>query len=165
MRLSEMLKIKVSDILDNSGFEITIIGKWDKIRPVYFNQEIKNLTEEYVRFRNEKTIISAWSGHARKMQGSGELLFIRHDDYWFWKGISKSTISWMFKKYREEIDFKKRVSCHTIRHSFWTRVVRKTDNVRIAQELLGHSSIISTQRYTHITNRELFTAHKRIFMD
>ena len=50
MRLSELLSIKVKDIL-GVGCEISIMGKGDKIRPIYITKEIKNLAEEYVKFR------------------------------------------------------------------------------------------------------------------
>ena len=57
----------------------------------------------------------------------------------------------------------KRVTPHTFRHSFGTHILRKGANLRLAQEMLGHRSITSTQVYTHITSPELKAAHKRFF--
>lgn len=68
MRLSELLSIKVKDIL-GGGCEISIMGKGDKIRPIYITKEIQNLASEYVKFRGERNIVSLRSGHTRKMQG------------------------------------------------------------------------------------------------
>lgn len=162
MRLSELLSIKVHDILKD-WYEISIIGKWGKIRPIYINDEIKNLTRQYLKYRSEKNLISPWSGHPRKLQGNWELLFIRHDDYGFGNGLSKSTIVWMFQKYSEDLWWERRVTCHMLRHSFATRLLNKGINIRIVQELLGHSSIITTQRYTHVTNLQLWQAHRLVF--
>ena len=162
MRLSELLSIKVRDIL-RDWYEISIIGKWGKIRPIYINDEIKNLTRQYLEYRSEKNLISPWSGHPRKLQGNWELLFIRHDDYGFGNGLSKSTIVWMFQKYSEDLWWERRVTCHMLRHSFATRLLNKGINIRIVQELLGHSSIVTTQRYTHVTNLQLWQAHRLVF--
>jgi integrase/recombinase XerD len=162
MRLSELLAIRYEDIL-KPGDEITIVGKGDKIRPIYFTQEIKNLTEEYVSYRTKRPPTSLWSGHTRKLQWTGELLFIRHDDYGFGKWLSKSTIAWMFKKYSEGLGLGKKITCHMLRHSYGTTLMRKGVNIRLVQELLGHSSIMSTQRYTHVTNRDMLMAHQTVF--
>lgn len=162
MRLSELLSIKVKDILWE-GREISIMGKGDKIRPIYITKEIKNLASEYVKFRWERNIVSLRSGHTRKMQGDWSLLFIRHDDYGFWRWLSKSTIVWIMQKYSDQLNFGKRITCHMFRHSYATQLLNNWANIRVVQEMLGHSSIITTQRYTHITNNQLKEAHAKVF--
>ncbi|RAL57306.1 hypothetical protein BSK20_03460 [SR1 bacterium human oral taxon HOT-345] len=162
MRLSELLSIKVKDIL-GEGREISIMGKGDKIRPIYITKEIKNLAAEYVKFRGERNIVSLRSGHTRKMQGDGSLLFIRHDDYGFGRGLSKSTIVGIMQKYSDQLNFGKRITCHMFRHSYATQLLNNGANIRVVQEMLGHSSIITTQRYTHITNNQLKEAHAKVF--
>lgn len=162
MRLAELLSIKVKDIISPNQ-EISIIGKWGKIRPIYINQEIQQLASEYVKFRWERNIISLWSWHTRKLQGNGELLFIRHDDYGFGHWLSKSTIVWIMQKYSDQLWREKRITCHMFRHSYATQLLNKWVNIRIVQEMLWHSSILTTQRYTHITNNQLREAHAQVF--
>lgn len=162
MRLSELLSIKVKDILWESR-EISIVGKGDKIRPIYITKEIQNLASEYVKFRGERNIVSLRSGHTRKMQGDWSLLFIRHDDYGFGHWLSKSTIVWIMQKYSDQLNFGKRITCHMFRHSYATQLLNNWANIRVVQEMLGHSSIITTQRYTHITNNQLKEAHAKVF--
>ena len=55
------------------------------------------------------------------------------------------------------------IHVHTLRHSFATHLLKSGMNVRMVQEFMGHKSITSTQVYTHITNVELYNAHKKLY--
>lgn len=82
MRLSELLSVKVEDILKDTKMQI--LGKGEVWRTVYYPSEIQEMIREYLKYRTTEIPYSKRNkGHKRKLKGTGELLFIRHDDVGF----------------------------------------------------------------------------------
>lgn len=79
------------------------------------------------------------------------------------KKTPKQTICWIFKKYNEWLHRNKKVTCHVLRHSFATNLLRKGIDIRQIQVMLWHSDITTTQRYTHVVDEQLKNTHKSIF--
>ncbi len=75
--------------------------------------------------------------------------------------LSRFFITNNIKEYALKANIIKDVSAHTLRHSFATTLLSNGADIRAIQELLGHSSIITTQVYTHITNPKLKEIHKK----
>jgi integrase/recombinase XerD len=75
--------------------------------------------------------------------------------------LTRFFITKMIKRHAASAFILKNVSAHTLRHSFATTLLNNWADIRSIQEMLGHSSITTTQVYTHVTNPKLREAHKK----
>jgi integrase/recombinase XerD len=145
LRVSELLSIKVSDIFLNEGF-LRVIGKGRKERIVPIGSYACKWVSLYlreIRQKLKKNRPSEWlflNVRGNKMSRMG-----------FWKKL---------KHYVNKAGIKKRVTPHTFRHSFATHLLEGGADLRVVQEMLGHSSIVTTEIYTHIDREKLKEAVK-----
>lgn len=159
MRLSELLQITIPDILHGSA---TIIGKWDKLRPVYFNQTIMDLALEYRKIRKQ-TLPRTWQ--IAKVLGKKEYAIISHNPSNFWHPCVKSTICRAITQLNEVLGREKHLSAHTLRHSCATHLLQAGANLMEVKEMLWHESIRTTQIYLHLNNQEIKNRHELVFWD
>lgn len=75
--------------------------------------------------------------------------------------LTKRTIERIIKQYAIKAGISKRVTPHTMRHLFATDLLSNGADIRSVQALLGHSSIITTQIYTHVTDKHLRDIHRK----
>ena len=140
LRISEAVSLSLSNLeRDLSGARI--IGKGNKERQVFFSEETREVISDYLFVRNTKI----------KAEKPTDRLFISL------KGapISVPGLRWIISKYAERSGLDKSIHPHSLRHSFATHLVNSGCDVRIVQELLGHTSITTTQRYTHVNMERL----------
>ncbi len=127
--------------------EFAVRGKGDKVRLVFLSNTAKEALKNYLEKRGD----------------INEALFIRNvknptkeDNL----RLTPRSIERLVKHYAAKAGLSKRVSPHTIRHSFATDLLINGADIRSVQALLGHSSITTTQIYTHITDRQLREVHQ-----
>ena len=139
LRVSELVNLKISDI-DLKSKYIQCFGKGSKERVIPFGKKAKEAINKYLAARD--IIISKYGLKTKRLfiKTSGNLL-TRQDVYNF------------VKKLGEKIH--KHISPHTLRHTFATHLLENGADLRVVQELLGHSDVATTQLYTHITKKRL----------
>jgi site-specific recombinase XerD len=151
MRVSELVNLDTDDINFERG-EIAVLGKGKKIRVVFLSKEALGWIDQYIKNR----------GFKRPEHTPGGAVF---DDPLFLskKGdrITVRSVERIVKKYAELAGITKSVSPHTLRHSFATDLLIAGADIRSVQSMLGHSSITTTQVYTHVTDQHLKEVHDR----
>ena len=154
MRVSELAALKREHI-NIKRDEMSIRGKGDKLRIVFLTARARAAIKAYIDLRDDEN----------------ESLFIRHDraapdpdsleDAQKEVGpLTPRSMERLVHRYATMAGIPKKVSPHTLRHSFATDLLMNGADVRSVQSLLGHTSITTTQIYTHITNRQLRDVHK-----
>ena len=138
LRISELVSLAIENISKGLD-EAKITGKGGKQRYVFFSDEAKTAIAEYLPFR--ETCLKR-AGIERK---KGALFISRKG-----RPISISGVRWIITQYAGYMGHGKNIHPHALRHSFATHLVNSGCDVRIVQEMLGHSSISTTQRYTHV---------------
>jgi len=147
IRRAELRSLNIDDVDYKSGFLRVNSGKGGKDRVVpmgkiacrYLENYIKGVRPELVKGNKTKALfISKKSGR-----------------------ISKNLAIEMIHKYTKRAGITKRVTCHTFRHSCATHMVRNKAGLRHVQEMLGHSSLNTTQKYIQLTIVDLKEAHKK----
>lgn len=135
LRVSELIDVKISNIHFDEGY-VCVIGKGNKQRLVPISSICKEYIKEYLHER------ASW----RLLDGFEDYLFINRSG----KNISRVAIFNIVKQLVELAGIKKTISPHTFRHSFATHLLEGGANLRDIQQMLGHSSILTTEIYTHI---------------
>lgn len=140
MRISELCDLKMSNLYLKDEM-VKVFGKGSKERLVPLNEIAINALEEYLNY------------------GRNDLLGIHDSEYVFISSrhtrITRQAFFKYLKRLCEEKGIKKNISPHILRHSFATHMLNNGADLRIVQELLGHSDIATTQIYTHLTNEKL----------
>lgn len=155
LRLSEMLNLTVEEVKSK---ETRIIWKGNKARRVFFTNSSEELLREYLEERN-KPIPRTW-----RVENKSDFVFISHNSWYdYWNPIKKNTACEIMKKYSDAIDIGKRITIHTLRHSYATRLLESWLNIREIQELLGHSDIQTTENYCHVLKSNLKQKVNKIF--
>lgn len=142
IRLSELHSIILSDINENDRM-IKVLGKGNKERIIPITEYSLELINRYLSFRDTKD---------PKLP-----LFISRKG----TAISKRQIERIVEKQLSTVSSAKKRSPHTLRHTFATHMLDNGADIRLVKELLGHSSLASTQIYTHVTKERLKEAYRQ----
>lgn len=129
LRVSELINLTIRNI-DFDERTMRIRGKGDKDRIVLFDTEAKALILKYLDTRSKDS----------------DYLIISQRG----KPLSARYIQQMIKKYGDKAGIEKKVTPHVLRHSFATHLLKNGVDIRVIQQLLGHSSLATTQIYTSV---------------
>lgn len=140
--------------LDLKLDEFSIRGKGSKVRVVFLSDEAKKAVREYLALRKDMSdaLFVPVSG-AREYQTKGGNKINQ--------GLSPASIQRIVKRYAVIAGITKKVTPHVIRHVFATDLLSNGADLRSVQTMLGHSSIMTTQIYTHVTDKHLRDIHKK----
>ncbi|MFA7663163.1 MAG: tyrosine-type recombinase/integrase, partial [Patescibacteria group bacterium] len=143
LRVSELISLE-KDGINLSKDEFTIRGKGGKLRVIFLSNQARSWIKKYLEKRTDMETA----------------LFLRHDRAATDKkkaqdGLTARSIQRIIKKYAKVAGITKSISPHTLRHSFATDLLQSGADIRSVQTMLGHSSITTTQVYTHITDKGL----------
>ncbi len=141
LRVSELINLKISNI-NFKEFYLKVEGKGDKSRFVPLAAFTIKLIRDYIDTVRSKNKINK-----------------KHEDLLFLNSrgalMSRVIVFIIIKELTEKAGINKKISPHTFRHSFATHLLQNGADLRYIQEMLGHSSITTTEIYTHLKNDEL----------
>jgi len=151
MRVSELVALNIEDInLDRDEF--TIRGKGGKTRVVFISNQARYWLKKYLKMRTDVyPAMFIRHDRAKKTSSKKDIDKVR---------LTPRSIQRLVERYAKLAGITKNVTPHTLRHSFATDLLMGGADIRSVQSMLGHSSITTTQIYTHITNKQLRDVHK-----
>ncbi len=148
LRVSELINLNINDI-DLHNHEIRVIGKGNKERIVFFGEYAEKYLKLY--FKDSRNILL----NSKK----SDALILNKDG----NPITSRGIEIIIDKIVKDAALKHNISPHVIRHTFATDLLNNGADLKSVQELLGHSSLSTTQIYTHITNERLRSVYLKTF--
>jgi integrase/recombinase XerC len=146
IRVSELVGVETGDIHFGERL-VRVRGKGKKERIVPFGRKAQDALEAYLRARP-------------KLAGKGgdePAVFLNY------RGgrLTTRSVERMVRKYIRRTAVARKISPHSLRHSFATHLLGRGADLRVIQELLGHSSLATTQKYTHVDLRQLLDVYKK----
>lgn len=138
IRCSELVTISVGDI-DFDEKIIRISGKGNKERIVLFGNKAKEQLFNYLE-------------RERPQPNSNEdILFLNNRN----KPLTPRSVQRVCEMFRMHLNIKRKITPHKLRHSFATHLLNQGADLRVVQELLGHATLSSTEKYTHVSTQQL----------
>ncbi len=147
LRVSELVSLNLQDV-DFQESYIRCWGKGSKERIVYIHDKALNGLQEYLAGSRLSLVGAHRDEPALFVNHRGERLTRQ----WIWN---------ILKTYSKKAGIDRKITPHTLRHSFATHLLQQGASLRHVQELLGHSSISTTQVYTHLTNGHLRSEYEK----
>ena len=148
-RASEIVGLKLSDFMDG-GRSAIVTGKGNKQRKVFFAAEACKALSEYLADR--KKVLAE-----NQISQPSQVLFINQKGH----PLTTGGLRYILNRYSGVEGTNHHVNPHAFRHTFATTMLSNGADVRMVQEMLGHSSISTTQRYTHITTEKLIDIYNK----
>ena len=141
LRVTELVTLKISDIVFDEEF-IRVTGKGNKQRLVPLGKS----AEKYIKIYLEEV-----RPHIPIQKDMQDIVFLNRRG----RGMTREMVFIIIQQLKKKAGLNKKISPHTFRHSFATHLVEGGADLRAVQEMLGHSSITTTEIYTHIDREYL----------
>lgn len=148
LRVSELISL-TREMVDLRKRQFTIRGKGSKVRIAFLTKQASELLLEYLDLRLDSALP----------------LFISLSRNSYGEALSRNAVEAIVRKYAQYAGIPKKVTPHTLRHSFATMILHRGGDIRSVQGLLGHSSIVTTQIYTHVDDKFLKGVHDLLDKD
>lgn len=150
LRVSELVGLN-RDHINTTRREFTVRGKGQKDRPIFISGRAARAIDEYCATRND-SLPALFLNYSRNnnTDSSGN-----------YRRLSSRSIQRMIEKYARLAGITKRVTPHTMRHSYATDLLMNGADIRSVQSMLGHSDISTTQVYTHVTDLHLKSVYDK----
>ena len=147
LRVSELCSLN-RDTIDMSRDEFSIRGKGEKVRIVFLSPAAKEVIKTYLKKRGdmEEALFVSVSEINKDNKASR---------------LTSRSIERLVKHYAVKAGINRKVTPHTLRHAFATDLLQNGADIRSVQMMLGHSSISTTQIYTHLTDKQLRETHQK----
>lgn len=149
LRIAELVNLdreQFTNIKNKKDLELGIIGKGGTPRTVYFSERSLDWIKKYLENRNEKTKPLFVNYRSRKDAS---------------RRLTSRSVERIVKKYSKLSGVPIFTTPHTLRHSYATDLLTQGVDLRTIQEFLGHKNIVTTQIYTHVTNKRLRDVHRK----
>jgi len=144
MRVSELCNLKQDDLHFDERY-VRCIGKGNKVRVIPFGDRAAEVLDRY--FAKSRPVL--------EKSGISKHLFLTYRG----ENFSRKGLWFLVKDYARRAGISKKVSPHTLRHSFASHLLANGAPLRVIQEMLGHADIATTQVYTHIDQKRLKSIH------
>lgn len=168
LRINELVSLDLGDMDLAMGY-VRIMGKRSKERMVPLGSKAVEALKNYLRDARPRLLANRGSKKTQQASKTGGLQIMplpgklnnavflnRWGDRLSSRGIRK-----ILNKYVEKVSLGRKISPHTLRHSFATHLLNAGADLRLVQELLGHTRLTSTQLYTHITSERLKQVYRK----
>lgn len=139
LRVSELANLKIADVNLEQSY-VRCLGKGSKERLVPIGRYAKAAVEDYLKERRDVV---------QKFDLDTKQLFLDEKG----RNVTRQKIYLLIKNLGKKVN--KNISPHTMRHSFATHLLENGADLRVVQELLGHSDVSTTQLYTHVSKKRL----------
>jgi len=147
LRVSELARLERGTLnLDKEDF--TVRGKGGKLRIVFLSNQARHWIGQYLDLRRDDHP-ALFIRHDRAAKRSSEV-----------EALTPRSIQRLVATYAQIAGVNKRITPHTLRHSYATDLLMNGADIRSVQAMLGHASIQTTQIYTHVTNQQLKDVYK-----
>lgn len=146
VRVSELVGMNLDDIHTGERL-IRVRGKGKKERLVPFGKKAEDVLREYIQYRYR-----IHEGEIDK-----DALFLNNRG----QRLSVRSVQRKVNHYLQKTAVKRKISPHSLRHSFASHLLSRGADLRVIQELLGHESLSTTQKYTHLDLKQLLDVYKK----
>ena len=154
LRVSELVALDTAHV-STKRREFTVRGKGQKDRPIFMSEAAATWIDDYLAKRTDSSpALFIRYGGCKEQDTSGN--FLR---------LTPRSVQRIIAHYAKLAGITKKVSPHTLRHSFATDLLMNGADIRSVQTMLGHSDISTTQIYTHVTDPQLKEVHQKFHHD
>ncbi|MGL4758088.1 MAG: site-specific tyrosine recombinase/integron integrase [Patescibacteria group bacterium] len=151
-RVSEVLSLRTEQINPEDN-QIMIQGKGGKVRPVFLSNDALEAIVDYLEIRKDESNPWLFISFSKNRQKNVSKM----------NPLTPRLVQMLIQKYARLLGIYKRITPHTLRHSFATKLLMEGGDLRSVQTLLGHSNLATTQIYTHVTDWQIKDLHGKVF--